>query len=59
VAIELAGTVGAIGQLGLRTQPIGHLGEAAASGSAFGAQVDGMRLQLVVDAAAAVAAPTA
>ncbi|MFD2091896.1 hypothetical protein [Blastococcus deserti] len=58
VAIKLVLTVAATALLLLHTQPIGHLSGVASSGAAFGADLDGMRLQLVVDAAAALAVLT-
>ena len=54
VVIKLALTVVATALLLLHTQPIGHLGAVAAAGGGFGADLDGMRVQLVVDAAAAL-----
>lgn len=55
VVIKLALTVVATGLLLLlHTQPIGHLGGVAASGGPLGVDLDGMRVQLIVDAAAAL-----
>jgi hypothetical protein len=54
VLIKLALTVVATGLLLLHTQPIGHLGGVAASGGPLSADLDGMRVQLLVDAAAAL-----
>jgi hypothetical protein len=54
VLIKLALTVVATGLLLLHTQPIGHLSGIAASGGPLGADLDGMRVQLLVDAAAAL-----
>ncbi len=54
VLVKLVLTVAATGLLLLHTQPISHLGGIAAAGAPFGAALDGMRLQLVVDAAAAL-----
>lgn len=54
VLIKLVLTVAATGLLLLHTQPITHLGAVAAAGGPFGTDLDGMRLQLVVDAAAAL-----
>ena len=54
VLVKLVLTVVATALLLLHTQPIGHLGAIAAAGGRFGADLDGMRLQLVVDAAAAL-----
>jgi hypothetical protein len=54
VLIKLALTVVATGLLLLHTQPIGHLGRIAASGGPLGADLDEMRVQLLVDAAAAL-----
>ncbi|NEM04997.1 hypothetical protein GCU54_03020 [Geodermatophilus normandii] len=54
VLVKLVLTVAATGLLLLHTQPISHLGDVAATGGPFGADLGGMRLQLVVDAAAAL-----
>lgn len=54
VLIKLALTVVATGLLLLHTQPIGHLGGVASSGGPLSADLDGMRVQLLVDAAAAL-----
>jgi hypothetical protein len=54
VLIKLALTVVATGLLLLHTQPIGHLGGVAAAGGPLGADLDGMRVQLLVDATAAL-----
>jgi hypothetical protein len=54
VVVKLVLTLVATLLLLLHTQPIGHLGAVAAGGARFGADLDGMRLQLVVDAAAAL-----
>ncbi|MGY1682423.1 hypothetical protein [Geodermatophilus sp. SYSU D01176] len=56
VAVKLALTVASTALLLLHTQPIGHLGELAASGAAFGADARHMQVQLLVDAAAALLA---
>jgi hypothetical protein len=56
VLIKLVLTVVATALLLLHTQPIGHLGAVAATGGGFGAELDGMRVQLVADAAAALLA---
>ncbi len=53
VLVKLVLTVVATALLLLHTQPIGHLGAIAAAGGGFGADLNGMRIQLVVDAAAA------
>jgi hypothetical protein len=53
VVVKLAFTLVAAALLLLHTQPIGHLG-AVAAGGGFGADLDGLRVQLVVDAAAAL-----
>jgi hypothetical protein len=55
VLIKLALTVVATALLLLHTQPIGHLRAVAVAGNGFAADLDGMRVQLVVDAAAALA----
>jgi len=54
VVVKLVLTVVATVLLLLHTQPIGHLGHVAAAGARLGADLDGMRMQLVVDAAAAL-----
>ena len=54
VVVKLVLTVVATALLLLHTQPIGHLGAVAAAGGGFGADLNGMRIQLVVDAAAAL-----
>jgi hypothetical protein len=54
VVVKLALTVVATALLLLHTQPIGHLSAAAAGAGGFGADLDGLRMQLVVDAAAAL-----
>jgi hypothetical protein len=54
VLVKLVLTVIATALLLLHTQPIDHLGDVAAGSGAFGADLTGLRLQLVVDAAAAV-----
>ena len=54
VLIKLALTVVATGLLLLHTRPIGHLGRVAASGGSLGGDLDGVRVQLLVDAAAAL-----
>jgi hypothetical protein len=54
VVVKLALTVVATALLLLHTQPIGHLGSAAASGASLRPDLDGMRIQLVVDAIAAL-----
>lgn len=54
VLVKLVLTVAATGLLLLHTRPITHLGGIAAAGGPFGADLDGMRLQLVVDAAGAL-----
>jgi hypothetical protein len=54
VLVKLVLTVVASALLLLHTQPVGHLGTIAAAGGPLGTDVDGMRLQLVVDAAAAL-----
>jgi hypothetical protein len=54
VAVKLVLTVVATALLLLHTQPIGHLGAVAAGGGPFGSGLDGLRAQLVVDAAAAL-----
>jgi hypothetical protein len=52
VVVKLVLTVVATLLLPPHTQPISHLGHVAA-GTRLGADLDGMRMQLVVDAAAA------
>ena len=52
--VKLVLTVVATVLLLLNTAPIGHLATVAAGGGPIGAGVAGMRLQLVVDAAAAL-----
>jgi hypothetical protein len=54
VLVKLVLTVVATALLLLHTRPIGHLGAVAASGARFGADLEGMQVQLVVDAAAAL-----
>ena len=54
VVVKLALTVVATALLLLHTQPIGHLGAVAAAGGQIGTDLDGLRVQLVVDAAAAL-----
>ena len=54
VVVKLVLTVMATLLLLLHTQPIGHLGAVAASGARFGADLERMQVQLVVDAAAAL-----
>lgn len=54
VLIKLVLTVAATGLLLLHTQPIGQLSRVASSGGPLGADLDGMRLQLLVDAVAAL-----
>lgn len=54
VVIKLALTVGATLLLLVHTQPIDHLAAVAADTGAFGADLRGMRVQLVVDAGLAV-----
>jgi hypothetical protein len=54
VVVKLVLTVAATALLLLHTQPIGHLGSVAASGAGFRPDLDGMRIQLVVDAIAAL-----
>ena len=54
VLAKLLLTVFATVLLLVHTQPIGHLGGVAAGGGAFGPDLDGMRVQLVVDASAAL-----
>jgi hypothetical protein len=54
VLVKLVLTVVATALLLLHTQPIGHLGAVAATGDPFAADADGLRIQLVVDAAAAL-----
>ncbi len=54
VLVKLVLTVVATALLLLHTQPIGHLGAVSAAGGGFGADLNGMRIQLVVDAAAAL-----
>ena len=49
VMAKLALTVVATALLLLHTQPIGHLGSVAASGASLRPDLDGMRIQLVVD----------
>ncbi|WP_104524834.1 hypothetical protein [Blastococcus atacamensis] len=54
VVVKLVLTVASTALLLLHSGPIGHLGAVAGSGARLGADLDGMRLQLVVDAAAAL-----
>jgi hypothetical protein len=54
VVVKLALTVVATALLLLHTRPIGHLGAIAAADGEFRSDLDGMRVQLVVDAAAAL-----
>jgi hypothetical protein len=54
VVVKLVLTVVATALLVLHSQPIGHLGAVAASAGEFGADLDGLRIQLVADAAAAL-----
>jgi hypothetical protein len=54
VVVKLALTVVAPGLLLLHPQPIGHVGSVAAAGGTFGTDLDRLRVQLVVDAAAAL-----
>jgi hypothetical protein len=55
VAIKLALTAAATALLFLHTQPIGHLGDLATAGATFGAETGQTQVQLLVDAAAALA----
>jgi hypothetical protein len=55
VVVKLVLTVVATVLLLLHTQPIGHLGYVAAAGACLDADLDGLRMQLVVDATAALA----
>ena len=54
VLAKLVLTIVATALLLLHTQPIGHLGAVAAAGGQLGDDLNGMRIQLVVDAAAAL-----
>lgn len=54
VLVKLLLTVVATALLLLHTQPIGHLGRVAAEGGTFGGALQGLQVQLVADAAAAV-----
>jgi hypothetical protein len=54
VVVKLGLTVVATALLLLHRQPIGHLGAVAAGDGQFGSPLDGLRVQLVADAAAAL-----
>ncbi|MFI6341069.1 hypothetical protein [Streptomyces sp. NPDC050535] len=55
VIAKLLITVGATVLLLVHMQPVGHLADAAARAALTGGQLQGMRIQLIADAAAALA----